>query len=279
MNIFIYGLINPLKNRFFYIGQTNNLARRFSEHLVDTSDSVKACEMQQLRDLNLVPSIVILEVANEQTANAIEQKWIDFLLAANTELTNTAIADYNSTQEPLKDRWLDKLSLNSSTSDIGMVFLDFALGIKKIYCFQDYFIIYESNYERKSAIPDFDSWTTFDSFISTLSLEAVTRKERETLKFLKTVIGEMKRSIKKDYRHLPFRLLYSEIDGVEDEEHYEFIRDELQKLGWEGFVRTFKSMYKYQKFEEKERLINLLARKYEMLNLIPEGYVVKFDPT
>ncbi len=269
MNIFIYGLINPLKNRFFYIGQTNNLARRFSEHLVDTSDSVKACEMQQLRDLNLVPSIVILEVANEQTANAIEQKWIDFLLAANTELTNAAIANYSSSVPVKTDRWIDKLSLNSTLEEIGAVFLDFSFGIKKIYRLHDlYFIMTEKTCER--IVPAFSNGVAFQSFLSTIAIETNTRSERELVKFISFVVNNMKGFLKKKPNILPFNPLCCNIeDAINEPEHYNRIQHEFYTtINIEQFLFAFKRHYGYLSFNEfRDKYYSLKA----IYDVIPEN--------
>jgi len=258
-----------MKNRLFYVGQTNNLARRFSEHLVDTSDSVKACEIQQLRDLNLVPSTLILEVANEQTANTVEQKWIDFLLAANTELTNTAIVTHSSSVPVKTNRWIDKLSLNSTLEEIGTVFLDFSFGIKKVYrLYNLYFIMTEASCERM--FPAISNSIVFQSFLSSINIEANTRSERELVKFISSVVNNMKGFLKKKPNILPFNpLCYDIEDAYNEPEHYNRIQHEFYTtINVEQFLFAFKRHYGYLSFNEfRDKYYSLKA----IYDVIPEN--------
>jgi len=275
MNIYIYGLINPLKNRFFYIGQTNNLSRRLAEHITDDSNSIKAVEIQELRELGLVPNIIILEVANEQTANAVEQKWIDFMLAANTELTNSAIASYSSSPLVREVRWIDRLSINSTLEEIGSVFLDFSFGIKKIYRLHNlYFIMTEKTCER--VIPAFSNGVSLSSFVSALRLESNSRRERELVNFVTKVVNNMKAYIKKSPNILPFNPISFNIEfAVDNVEHLNFIQYEFYtSISANEFVFAFKHHYAYLTYKDFVDKFLLLKSMYD---IIPENITVDLD--
>ena len=85
---FVYGLINPLTQEVFYIGQSNNPHQRFVEHLRDTSNSTKVETIKNLREQGYKPSLAILEEVDGSPALEREQRWMRFYEEQGVELTN-----------------------------------------------------------------------------------------------------------------------------------------------------------------------------------------------
>lgn len=78
MRVFIYCLKHPETQEIRYVGRTNNLTRRFKEHLRDSraASSHKKAWIAQLLKSDLLPVIEILEECESSIAPERETYWI-----------------------------------------------------------------------------------------------------------------------------------------------------------------------------------------------------------
>lgn len=213
---YIYGLINPLTNKIFYIGQTNNLARRMSEHLLDDSGSYKSLVIQQLRELNLVFSIIILQEVDESIVDIAETNWINVCLTAGIELTNSA-SPSTSLLQPKKDRLLDKFSLEFNNDLVGQTILYETYEIDAIYAFGDFKWTVFKTGDWQKGVPTL-SIEKFDRFISTLRIEANCRADNVLIKYIEKRVSHIVAN--------GFTLLYAPIYYI-NEEHIEILRKDF----------------------------------------------------
>ena len=90
-NSFIYALVDPLTDRIRYVGQTNDLERRYKEHCTILDFSPKCKWVQALNANGLFPTMIILEVVDsESDVDFREAWWIGIGLQRGWELTNVA---------------------------------------------------------------------------------------------------------------------------------------------------------------------------------------------
>lgn len=90
---YIYGLACPVSNEVRYIGQTSDPIRRFNEHLIDKTDCSKARWVRSLVELDLRPSLIVLEVVADDDNLQREANWIAFGINQGWRLTNDVISD------------------------------------------------------------------------------------------------------------------------------------------------------------------------------------------
>lgn len=78
MKTFVYCLKHPLTNEVRYIGRTNNLKRRFAEHLRHSrsANSHKKTWILQLLKSGLSPIMEVLEECEHKNAARVENYWI-----------------------------------------------------------------------------------------------------------------------------------------------------------------------------------------------------------
>src|SRR3990167_7958774 len=90
----IYILVDPRDSRIYYVGQTVRPKARYQDHVHAASEGSqanarKAAWIADLKSNGLLPSFVILEVAEDSdTAGLKEQKWIMLLAKSGAPLTN-----------------------------------------------------------------------------------------------------------------------------------------------------------------------------------------------
>ncbi len=90
--IFIYAFVNELTQEV-YVGQTENVERRWTQHLRDTANADKAALIQSLRRQGQEPKPIILEeVAGEKTYER-ERYWTSYYKSKGYKVTNH---DYRS---------------------------------------------------------------------------------------------------------------------------------------------------------------------------------------
>jgi hypothetical protein len=98
---YIYKLIDPMTNEIRYIGQTDNIKRRYNDHISssfnensDSYDTYKARWIRKLKSNNLLPFIEILEECdNLEQSNIRERYYIDKLTIEGYKLTNSYVSD------------------------------------------------------------------------------------------------------------------------------------------------------------------------------------------
>jgi len=100
---YIYGLADPFTYQIRYIGQTNNLQRRYKEHLEDCSDTKKSIWIRYLKSRGVVPGLVHLDTCTVADVDALEEWWIKLYVAKQWPLTNTIFAGVRT-----KRRWLSR---------------------------------------------------------------------------------------------------------------------------------------------------------------------------
>lgn len=89
--IFIYGLIDPVTRQIRYVGQTNDLERRYQEHVNNIEDTHKGLWIQSLREKGRIPTLVVLEgIEDETKSNYHEKWWIVLGQKQGWSLTNSA---------------------------------------------------------------------------------------------------------------------------------------------------------------------------------------------
>lgn len=98
---YIYGLVDPRDSRIHYIGKSDQVIRRWEDHLADKSDTRKTRWLQGLQAVGITPVVVILDalaiVRNTDTGEVfappwwvIERQWIATGARYGWPLTNTA---------------------------------------------------------------------------------------------------------------------------------------------------------------------------------------------
>ncbi len=87
---YLYTLSNPHTNEIRYVGKTNNIERRYKEHINDTLVTYKQRWIQKLLKSGLHPKIEVLEVFTcENTCFMFEEYWIEQFKYWNFSLTNS----------------------------------------------------------------------------------------------------------------------------------------------------------------------------------------------
>lgn len=78
---FIYALIDPVTDRVFYVGRSNNPGRRYIEHFngAQSEHTDKAKRIKQMINYLHWPYMIILEECDKANVNARERFWIDRL--------------------------------------------------------------------------------------------------------------------------------------------------------------------------------------------------------
>jgi hypothetical protein len=89
----IYALVDPRTDREFYIGRTEDLYRRFKEHLSCAGrNDEKNTRIKELESLYLVPVMRTLEIVeNDAMADIRESHWIRHYLSTGVRLVNLQI--------------------------------------------------------------------------------------------------------------------------------------------------------------------------------------------
>lgn len=90
--IFIYAFVNELTQEV-YVGQTENLERRWTEHLRDTKNSGKVALIQSLRAQGREPKILQLEEVAGEKALERERYWTSYYKRQGYKIINQ---DYRS---------------------------------------------------------------------------------------------------------------------------------------------------------------------------------------
>lgn len=98
---YIYKLIDPITNEIRYIGQTDNIKRRYNDHISssfnensDCYNTYKARWIRKLKSKDLSPFIEIIEECdNLELSNIREKYYIEKLTNEGYKLTNSYITD------------------------------------------------------------------------------------------------------------------------------------------------------------------------------------------
>jgi hypothetical protein len=113
----IYALIDPRDSAVRYIGATNNINRRLSDHLKDTPkyDHYNARWIRSLLSAGLEPKLRILEwVSPERDWAEQEKRWTAIYKADGASLTNGSeggkgvVAMSEEARAKLRDAWANK---------------------------------------------------------------------------------------------------------------------------------------------------------------------------
>lgn len=74
---YIYALVDPRDNTIRYVGQTDDMKRRYSQHVSRIEETTKGAWIQELRALNQKPYIVMLDICDDQRqSNYLESWWM-----------------------------------------------------------------------------------------------------------------------------------------------------------------------------------------------------------
>jgi len=79
----IYGIVNPISKKVFYVGASVNPKARFEIHKNGAEwgkVTFKYKQVKQIKAAGLVPELIILEVTNAENAKEREQHYIDKLM-------------------------------------------------------------------------------------------------------------------------------------------------------------------------------------------------------
>lgn len=91
MNIYIYTLKNPNTNAIRYVGQTNDVKRRFNKHITNSRAKRDTRHISHwIRSLDALPIMDIIEVCDYSIRNDREQYWIDYYKSLGCELCNAS---------------------------------------------------------------------------------------------------------------------------------------------------------------------------------------------
>lgn len=86
--IYIYTLTDPRDNLIKYVGKTNNLNRRYYQHIKGYSRGKISSWIKTLDKLELLPEIDILDECSEDNWEFVEQYWISQIKAWGFPLKN-----------------------------------------------------------------------------------------------------------------------------------------------------------------------------------------------
>lgn len=76
---YIYALIDPVTDKVFYVGRSNNPGRRYVEHYNEPDKTDKARRIEQMKNYLHMPYMIILEQCNKDSVKKQEQFWINRL--------------------------------------------------------------------------------------------------------------------------------------------------------------------------------------------------------
>jgi hypothetical protein len=92
----VYALVDPRTNEVRYIGSSVNAKRRYAAHISDrdTSNQKKQSWIDELREQDLRPILVIIEEALEKKQSLMRERyWIQVHLEEGAVLTNMRDAE------------------------------------------------------------------------------------------------------------------------------------------------------------------------------------------
>lgn len=138
--IYIYNLTHPVTGEVRYVGQTNNVKRRYWQHLSALSNSQTHVTrwINSLKASNLFPSINILQVCSDTDWEDAERFWIDTYKLCGASLTNLTAGGKGvgriprSTQERT-NRVLAKIAVHKHKGNSTSIYygVSYAKGSKK----------------------------------------------------------------------------------------------------------------------------------------------------
>lgn len=90
MKTFIYILIDPRDNQVKYVGKTNNVKRRYSQHisLASKNKTYKTNWLSSLIIMNLKPEMVVIDECEDDSWIELEQWYIELFKSWGFKLTN-----------------------------------------------------------------------------------------------------------------------------------------------------------------------------------------------
>lgn len=88
----VYALCDPRTGDIRYIGRAVDIHRRYAQHLLYSSERKKKAWLEELKQVGLMPTLIILE-ANILDVNIAEREmhWIGFYLKRGDNLTNAVM--------------------------------------------------------------------------------------------------------------------------------------------------------------------------------------------
>lgn len=90
-NIFIYVLKDPNTKNIRYVGQTNDIKRRFNRHLNNSKSFYDNRHISNwIRSLTNPPIIETIEICKYENRNVREKYWIDYYLKQGNNLCNSS---------------------------------------------------------------------------------------------------------------------------------------------------------------------------------------------
>lgn len=109
---YIYSLSDPITDEIKYIGQTDNIQRRFNKHInnstnknSDEYNTYKSRWIRKLLESNLEPIMgIIEEVETLYESNKQEKFWIEKLTKEGLKLTNSHVSDVTEFSSETKDK-------------------------------------------------------------------------------------------------------------------------------------------------------------------------------
>jgi hypothetical protein len=98
---YIYKLIDPITNEIRYIGQTDNIKRRYNDHMSSSLNknsssynTYKSCWIRKILNNNLLPIIEVIEECDTlEISNIREKYYINKLNNDGYKLTNSYVSD------------------------------------------------------------------------------------------------------------------------------------------------------------------------------------------
>lgn len=107
---YIYALVDPRDNTIRYVGQTDDTKRRYSEHTNRIEATAKGAWIQELRSLDLRPSVVVLDTCDDQRqSNYLESWWMILGRRQGWQLVNGTSPSIERVKESVKALYTDEL--------------------------------------------------------------------------------------------------------------------------------------------------------------------------
>ncbi len=143
--MYIYGLVCPVQNKVMYVGKSVNANTRLRQHI---SEARRICLtrkdewLRELCELNLEPSMMILEECTDEESNQREHYWISHYRLENAELKNTARVSTKLKSERKSNSDMLHIRLSNRESEIVQNLVKNVYGFKNTSEFLRYVIDY-----------------------------------------------------------------------------------------------------------------------------------------
>jgi len=127
---YIYGLADPFSHQLRYIGQTNNLLRRYNEHIEDDNDTPKCRWIKSIQARGQQPVLVHLDTCEEYEIDELEPWWIQLYAQKRWPLTNSTFAGVQRAKRKPVIKWRSVAQAGCAVAVMAVVVIIIYLAVK-----------------------------------------------------------------------------------------------------------------------------------------------------